>query len=122
MRMRIRKSNVFFLPLLLAFAFLTSGCAAGLSGAAGPVTGGLYTDVKKPHPATTADVAQTPVDTPSRVGRATSESFLSLVAIGDASIEAAMEDGNITEVHHVDLETTSILGVYSTYTVVVYGE
>jgi hypothetical protein len=42
--------------------------------------------------------------------------------MGDASLEAAMENGNISEVHHVDLERTNILGLYSTYTVIVYGE
>jgi len=55
------------------------------------------------------------------VGRAMAESYLGLIATGDASIRAAMEDGGITEVVYVDYESTSILGLYATFTVVVYG-
>jgi len=33
-----------------------------------------------------------------------------------------MKNGGITRVHHVDHETTSWFGVYSTYTTIVYGE
>jgi len=44
------------------------------------------------------------------------------IATGDASIAAAMSNGGITKVHHVDTEVTNILGIYATYTTVVYGE
>jgi len=43
-------------------------------------------------------------------------------ATGDASISAAMRNGKITRIHHVDHETFSILGVYAKYTTIVYGE
>jgi len=42
--------------------------------------------------------------------------------MGDASIQAAMQNGGITKIHHVDYKVTSVLGVYATYTTVVYGE
>ena len=35
---------------------------------------------------------------------------------------AAMKEGNITKVHHVDSETFSVLGVYARYKTIVYGE
>ena len=56
-----------------------------------------------------------------KVGKATVEGII-LLAKGDASIEAAMKDGGITRIHHVDSEETNILGVYSTYTTIVYGK
>jgi TRL-like protein family len=33
-----------------------------------------------------------------------------------------MRNGGITQIHHVDHETTSILGVYAKYITIVYGE
>ena len=44
------------------------------------------------------------------------------VAIGDASIETAAKNGGIKKIHHVDTKTTNVLGVYSEYTTIVYGE
>ncbi len=58
------------------------------------------------------------------VGEATWEGILFL-AKGDASITTAMKNGSkgpITRIHHVDLETLSVLGIYTEETVKVYGE
>ena len=55
-----------------------------------------------------------------KMGTATVEGII-LLAKGDASIQAAMEAGGITQIHHVDSEELNILGVYSTYTTIVYG-
>jgi hypothetical protein len=55
------------------------------------------------------------------MGSATVEGII-LLAKGDASIEAAMKDGGITRIHHVDSEEFNILGIYSTYTIKVYGK
>ena len=38
---------------------------------------------------------------------------------GDASISAAMKNGGITRVHHVDNETTNLLGIYAKYVTIV---
>jgi hypothetical protein len=89
-----------------------AGCAAY---AISPVTGFVYTDVQGPGSATSNTGS-------SKVGTAVAESFLGLIATGDASIEAAMKDGGITKIHHVDYESKNILGLYATFTVVVYGE
>jgi hypothetical protein len=56
-----------------------------------------------------------------KVGRAEAWGIL-VFATGDASISAAMRNGGITQLHHVDHETTSILGVYAKYITIVYGE
>jgi hypothetical protein len=58
----------------------------------------------------------------TKVGRATCQSYLGLVAVGDASVMTAMKAGGITKIHHVDWEANNILGIIGTYTCVVYGE
>lgn len=54
-------------------------------------------------------------------GEATVEGII-LLAKGDASIDAAMKNGGITRIHHVDSEETNILGIYSKHTTIVYGK
>ncbi len=57
----------------------------------------------------------------SKVGTAMCEGIV-LVAYGDASIKAAMENGGISRIHHVDSEEVSVLGVYCKQIIKVYGE
>jgi TRL-like protein family len=56
-----------------------------------------------------------------KVGKAEAWGIV-LVAMGDASISAAAQNGGITRIHHVDHETMNILGIYAKYTTIVYGE
>lgn len=76
--------------------------------------GSLYTDVGLPVNATSNGQG-------SKVGTASATSILGLIATGDATIEAAKQNGNISEVTHVDWDAHSILGIIGTYTVTVYG-
>ncbi len=57
----------------------------------------------------------------SKVGEAESTAII-FFAQGDCSIKAAMENGGITKVHHVDSESFSVLGLYSVTKTIVYGE
>lgn len=98
--------------ILLAMVVLLSGCGAY---AASPVTGFIYTDLKAPGQATSNPVA-------NKVGTAEVTSILGLVATGDASIQEAAQKANITRISHIDYEVKSILGIYATFTVYVYGE
>ena len=104
--------------LLFALLFVTltiAGCAAS---AMSPVRGALYTDAKGPVAATSlAEGTEAP-----KMGTASATSILGLLGTGDASIEAAMDEGNITSVYWVDYESYGILGIYAEYTVIVYGE
>ena len=75
----------------------------------------LFTEVKLPAEATSAD-------TGSKVGISECVSVLGLVAIGDASIEAAMKNGGIKKIHHVDWDAKNILGIYGQYKTTVYGK
>ena len=98
----------------LVFTFL---CAASLGGCAlaqGPVMAPITLDMKGP-------VSAGPAATGPKVGR--SEAWGVLVfSTGDASISAAMANGGISKIHHVDHETQNILGIWAKYTTIVYGE
>lgn len=93
--------------VLAASALVLSSCGA-------PLIGALYTDVTIPVAATTAPG--------SKVGTATATNYFTLVATGDASIEAAKKNGGITTVSSVDEKIHSILGIITTYTTTVHGE
>lgn len=58
----------------------------------------------------------------SKVGKAEAQSVLGLVATGDASIQAAIRNGNIKTVKYVDYHVENILGVIGKYCVTVYGD
>jgi hypothetical protein len=56
-------------------------------------------------------------------GEASSFCILGLISVGDASIKAAAEDGDITTVQHADYDYLNVLfGVFQRYTTIVYGE
>ena len=98
------------LTLAVTCAAVLSGCAIGHA----PVVAPLVLNQQGPVSAGSAAGS-------SRIGRATATGIL-VAAWGDASISAAMRNGGITRIHHVDHETTNFLGFYSRYTTVVYGE
>ena len=78
--------------------------------------GSLYTKVKLPMTATSNSGAST------KTGEAQCISVLSLIAVGDCSIDAAKKNGGITKVNNVDWDTMNILGIYGSYKVIVSGE
>lgn len=103
---------------LFAMALLT-GCAGLSVMNQSPSTGVIYTDCKAPLPAASANMDATAA---TKVGTATTSSILGWFAMGDASIDAAMKNGGLKKLHHVDFHVTNILGLYATYTVTAYGE
>ena len=96
----------------LSLAALAGG---GCAHAQAPVNGFLYSKVDGPLSVTMSATA-------AKKGVATCTSILGLVADGDASIEAAMKEGGITRIHHVDHESYSILGFYAKFTTIVWGD
>ena len=98
------------LVLALSCAALITGCALGH----GPVVAPVTFNMKGP-------VSAGPAVTSPKVGRAEAWGIV-LFATGDASISAAATNGGTTKIHHVDHETTNILGIYAKYTTIVYGE
>ena len=101
--------------LSLALLFASAATFYGCATVASPVMGGIYTDVKAPITATTNSKG-------SKIGTATATSILGLIATGDASIHTAAKNGGITNIRQVDYHSTSILGIYATFTVEVHGD
>jgi len=58
----------------------------------------------------------------TKTGKACMQSILGLVAVGDASIEAAKAAGGIKKVTTINYEVQNILGIYGTYCLIVQGE
>lgn len=54
-------------------------------------------------------------------GRSTAKHIL-IVGVGDASIRAAMQEGNIKKIHHVDHRCLNVLGIYMENETIVWGE
>lgn len=97
------------IAVVLLAAFLLSGCASVLP------TGFIYTEVKAP-------VAVGEPGPYSKVGVSKATSVLGMVATGDCSIKAAMDNGKITKVKYVDYDAKNVLGLYGEYTTTVYGD
>lgn len=55
-------------------------------------------------------------------GEAQSTGILGLFSFGDASVQAAARNGNITRVDHIGCDFTNILCIVTMYTTVAYGE
>jgi hypothetical protein len=84
---------------------------AGLSGC-------IYANVRAPFD---SDLNKTELGT--KVGRASSQSILWLVAWGDEGIQAAAKNGNLSVINHADQEIFSVLfGAYTKHTIIVYGD
>jgi len=104
--------------LLCAVMLSTTGCAGFLRAPVVPPLAFVYTSVKAP-----LDVdADNTVIPGKKPGTASTINVLGIVAIGDASVKAAAEDGEITTVQHVDYEFMNVLWVFSKYTTIVYGQ
>ena len=96
--------------LVAALGVVLSGCATSYP------TGLIYTELKLP-------VTATEVKAPApKTGVSTCTSILCLIALGDASIDAAAKAGGITEIMSVDWEAKNILGIYGEYKCTVRGK
>ena len=87
--------------------------ALALCSCGAPRYGIVYTDISAPVTATSASG--------TKVGTATSTTYVGLWAEGDASIAAAKRNGGITTVSSVDEKVHTILGIITTYTTTVRG-
>ena len=105
----MRKSfNLFVVVAVLGL--FASGCASAIP------MGSIYSEVSFPGGVGNGDVAY------SKVGQATSNSYLALIAIGDSSIETAAKNGGITKIKFVDYKAKNIIGFIGEYTTYVYGD
>ena len=58
----------------------------------------------------------------SKSGEASVVSILGIVSTGDCSIDAAVKDGGLSKVNHLDYDYLNILGIYQKATIIAYGE
>ena len=107
----MRKST---LSLALAAAALLPVLPACVATPVGP--GIFYTGVKAPLEATASKEGF------SKTGKAKASQVCGVAAWGDSSIQTAAAAGGIKTIHHVDYEAFSVLGVYSSFEVTVYGD
>jgi hypothetical protein len=93
---------------LTLFAGLMTGCASM------PTTGILYTENQTPQSVSSNQAG-------NRVGEGCITTYLGLVSTGDASVETARRMGGITMITSVDIQTKSILGIWTKYCAIVRG-
>jgi hypothetical protein len=92
---------------ILIAVLMLAGCASYYP------LGFIYTEGKM-------GVQAAPGATP-KTGKACMTSILGIVAVGDASIEAAKSAGGVANVATINYEVRNILGVYGEYCLVVKG-
>ncbi len=102
------------ISLILCSSLLLSGCAS-----LQPV-GVIYSGGDFYNGATVVSANER--ITHSKTGKSCAMSVLSLVAVGDNSVESAKKDGMITRVSSIDYRVDNVLGVYGTYCTIVKGE
>lgn len=99
--------------LCVAAAAMLTGCVVvGPSNAASALT----LDVGSPDTAFIDNSVK-----PAKCGQATASGIVCFVK-GDSSIKAAMDNGGITKIHHVDYKVNNIFGIIGSTTTLVYGE
>jgi len=110
--------RLILLTAVAALCITMTGCGALVM--AGPGGALLYADAKGPAAALAYYGATATGST--KVGTASYNNILGILATGDASLDAAMRAGGITKLHHCDVQITNILGIIATYKLIAYGE
>jgi hypothetical protein len=99
---------------------LLSGCATSVYPGGPSIAGGIYTGVTDPAQNLAVVVEPGPA---AKVGEASSMGIFGIFAVGDAGLDAAMKNGGITKVHHVDHKVQLFLwGLWARTTTVVHGD
>jgi hypothetical protein len=107
--------------LMGGMLMLTSGCATNAFPGGPTVAGVVYTEVTSP--AQYLSVALDKDAQPLKKGEASNMAFLGLFAFGDAGINAAMQNGGIKKVRHVDHTVQHFLyAIFARNKTIVYGE
>jgi len=98
-------------------ALSSTACVGFLSAPVVPPAAFVFTSISAP-----LDTQFESTQTGPKRGEATATNIFGLVSFGDASARAAAQDGGISSIKHADYEYMSVLGVFSRFTTVVYGE
>ncbi|GIX42426.1 MAG: hypothetical protein KatS3mg129_2159 [Leptospiraceae bacterium] len=103
------KKNITKFILFISILGLVVGCGGTFYGPQG-----LFTK-------TTIGVYGSDLNS-SKEGKSCAFSILSLVALGDASLQTAAKNGGIKNIKQVDYENLNIIGIYSRLCTVVRGD
>ena len=98
---------------LLATAALSFTSCGTINTPAG--LGVLYTDIYSGETATANPVG-------NKVGTAEAVNYFGFLVMGDASINTAAKRAGIKKISHIDSQKTTVFGIFSKYTVFVYGQ
>ncbi len=105
------------LTILLLCVVLLYGCAALYIAPVVPPQGGMFSFISAPLDTNVSDT-----EIGSKTGSSSAHSLLGMIAFGDCSIDAASREGRLTKINHADYKFVNVLGVYTRFTTVVYGE
>jgi len=117
---RTAREKILTMKTFLALGMMS--LVVGLSGCMivdSPIKGVLGTEVIWGDIATGKSGSSTPAAT--KEGKACAESILGLLARGDASVRAAKENGDITEVTSVDHSARNLLNIVGEWCTIVKG-
>ena len=107
----VRNTNLSILIFGLGAAMLLSACQP----VASPLLGMVYNETKYGDMVTSHDAG-------TKEGKACATSVLGIYATGDASIQAAKNNGGITKVTHVDHSVKNFIGFYAEWCTIIRGE
>ncbi len=105
--------QVLALGALVASAVFMTGCGVF------PMKGNSMAPITIDHVVSGPEIDNNVL--PAKKGMAKSTAII-LFNSGDASVGAAMRDGGITKIHHVDYDVKNILFLYNEVTTIVYGQ
>jgi hypothetical protein len=102
--------------LTLGMVLMASAC---MKAPVVPPWGTLYTEISAPLDLNSAGGKTIG----EKKGESTCISILGLVAVGDAGLKAAAENGGLTTIRHLDYKFKNVFfGFFTRYTTVAYGE
>jgi hypothetical protein len=102
---------------MVAASACLGGCFAPFAFIQRPVAGhfGIYSNTEANEKVTDSAVG-------SKSGESCMSSYFGFINVGDASVSAAAKAADIQKVSVVDNRYTTILGFYSKYCIVAYGD
>jgi hypothetical protein len=104
--------------LLMLAAVICVGAAGCYVTPVQPPRGWIVSNIRAPLSADNQEVRVAG----QKMGTATVETYLGIIATGDCSIEEAAKDVKISKISYVDYEYFNVLGVYQRFTVIVHGD
>ena len=110
--------KLMFIAAVAALGIGVGGCVGvgGPSATTALGLGGIIDDNCSPAPFRIDNTVKA-----AKCGQATSKGIV-IFTSGDSSIKAAMDNGGITKIHHIDYKVFNVLNIYSTATTIVWGE